>query len=167
MIHGLSQRRTFVRGGKIRIGDRTTARNGRTIPRKLDHFRFVPQDPDLQPHWERLYGDKPTSLPIMLPSNERADIFPHEYRYWKGKNLFCRGDNREALRLGADGTRRPLPCTDQCPFRYDPESGQLLNGSLLDYCVPRADDLCDIDTNTDETTPCKINPLARNPFARR
>jgi carbon-monoxide dehydrogenase large subunit len=42
---------------------------------------------------------------------------------------------------------------------YDPESGQLLNGSLLDYCVPRADDLCDIDTNTDETTPCKINPL--------
>ena len=42
---------------------------------------------------------------------------------------------------------------------YDPDSGQLLNGSLLDYCVPRADDLPDFDTNTDETTPCKINPL--------
>ncbi len=42
---------------------------------------------------------------------------------------------------------------------YDPHSGQLLAGSLLDYCVPRADDLPDFDTNTDETTPCKINPL--------
>jgi carbon-monoxide dehydrogenase large subunit len=42
---------------------------------------------------------------------------------------------------------------------YDPETGQLLNGSLLDYCIPRADDLPDFDTNTDETTPCKINPL--------
>ena len=42
---------------------------------------------------------------------------------------------------------------------YDPDSGQLLNGSLLDYCIPRADDLPDFDTNTDETTLCKINPL--------
>jgi carbon-monoxide dehydrogenase large subunit len=43
--------------------------------------------------------------------------------------------------------------------RYDPESGQLLTGSLMDYAVPRADDLPSIDTHTDETTPCKINPL--------
>jgi carbon-monoxide dehydrogenase large subunit len=43
--------------------------------------------------------------------------------------------------------------------RYDPESGQLLTGSLMDYAVPRADHLPSIDTHTDETTPCKINPL--------
>jgi carbon-monoxide dehydrogenase large subunit len=43
--------------------------------------------------------------------------------------------------------------------RYDPDSGQLLTGSLMDYCVPRADNLPSIDTHTDETTPCKINPL--------
>ncbi|MEQ1882733.1 MAG: xanthine dehydrogenase family protein molybdopterin-binding subunit, partial [Burkholderiales bacterium] len=42
---------------------------------------------------------------------------------------------------------------------YDPDSGQLLTGSLLDYCLPRADDLPRLDTFTDETTPCKINPL--------
>jgi len=42
---------------------------------------------------------------------------------------------------------------------YDPESGQLLTGSLMDYCLPRADDLPSIATFTDETTPCKINPL--------
>ncbi len=43
--------------------------------------------------------------------------------------------------------------------RYDPESGQLLTGSLMDYAVPRADHLPSIETHTDETTPCKINPL--------
>ncbi len=43
--------------------------------------------------------------------------------------------------------------------RYDPESGQLLTGSLMDYCIPRADNLPSIATFTDETTPCKINPL--------
>jgi aerobic carbon-monoxide dehydrogenase large subunit len=42
---------------------------------------------------------------------------------------------------------------------YDPETGQLITGSLQDYCLPRADDLPSIDTFTDETTPCKINPL--------
>jgi carbon-monoxide dehydrogenase large subunit len=42
---------------------------------------------------------------------------------------------------------------------YDPDSGQLVTGSLLDYCLPRADDLPNFDTFTDETTPCKINPL--------
>jgi carbon-monoxide dehydrogenase large subunit len=43
--------------------------------------------------------------------------------------------------------------------RYDPDSGQLLTGSLLDYGVPRADNLPSFATFTDETTPCKINPL--------
>ena len=43
--------------------------------------------------------------------------------------------------------------------RYDPDSGQLLTGSLMDYCIPRADNLPSISTFTDETTPCKINPL--------
>jgi carbon-monoxide dehydrogenase large subunit len=43
--------------------------------------------------------------------------------------------------------------------RYDPESGQLVTGSLLDYAVPRADDLPDFAQYCDESTPCKINPL--------
>jgi carbon-monoxide dehydrogenase large subunit len=43
--------------------------------------------------------------------------------------------------------------------RYDPETGQLVTGSFLDYCVPRADNLPNIATFTDESSPCKINPL--------
>jgi carbon-monoxide dehydrogenase large subunit len=41
---------------------------------------------------------------------------------------------------------------------YD-DDGQLLTGSFMDYALPRADDLPSIDTHTDESSPCKINPL--------
>ena len=42
---------------------------------------------------------------------------------------------------------------------YDPASGQLFTGSLMDYSVPRADNFPRIDQHCDESTPCKINPL--------
>ncbi|HXC30487.1 MAG TPA: xanthine dehydrogenase family protein molybdopterin-binding subunit [Stellaceae bacterium] len=41
---------------------------------------------------------------------------------------------------------------------YDPESGQLLSGSLLDYALPRADDLPDLDIVLDGL-PTAANPL--------
>ncbi|MBP8308971.1 MAG: xanthine dehydrogenase family protein molybdopterin-binding subunit [Burkholderiaceae bacterium] len=42
---------------------------------------------------------------------------------------------------------------------YDPASGQLFTGSLMDYSVPRADNFPRIEQHCDESTPCKINPL--------
>ena len=41
---------------------------------------------------------------------------------------------------------------------YDRESGQLLSGSFMDYCMPRADDLPQIELNLFEV-PCTTNPL--------
>lgn len=41
---------------------------------------------------------------------------------------------------------------------YDPESGQLLSGSLMDYALPRADDLPDL-TIVLSGVPTKANPL--------
>jgi len=41
---------------------------------------------------------------------------------------------------------------------YD-ESGQLLTGSLMDYAVPRADDLPPLKASFDESVPCKTNLL--------
>ncbi len=41
---------------------------------------------------------------------------------------------------------------------YDPESGQLLTGSFMDYAMPRADTLCDI-TVTSKPVPTKFNVL--------
>ena len=41
---------------------------------------------------------------------------------------------------------------------YDPDSGQLLSGSLVDYTLPRADHLPEIDCKFIEV-PCRTNPL--------
>jgi carbon-monoxide dehydrogenase large subunit len=41
---------------------------------------------------------------------------------------------------------------------YDPESGQLLSGSLVDYTLPRADHMPHIDCRFIEV-PCRTNPL--------
>jgi carbon-monoxide dehydrogenase large subunit len=42
---------------------------------------------------------------------------------------------------------------------YDEESGQLLTGSLMDYCLPRAADLPWMTNVFDESVPCKTNLL--------
>jgi carbon-monoxide dehydrogenase large subunit len=41
---------------------------------------------------------------------------------------------------------------------YDSESGQLISGSFMDYALPRADDLPDIEVDFIEI-PCGTNPL--------
>jgi len=41
---------------------------------------------------------------------------------------------------------------------YDPEDGQLMTGSYMDYCMPRASDLPSYQVATTET-PCTHNPL--------
>ncbi|HHK73651.1 MAG TPA: xanthine dehydrogenase family protein molybdopterin-binding subunit, partial [Rhizobiales bacterium] len=40
----------------------------------------------------------------------------------------------------------------------DPDSGQLITGSFMDYCMPRADDLPSYDLGFTETS-CPSNPL--------
>src|SRR2546429_1776492 len=46
--------------------------------------------------------------------------------------------------------------TEGC--HYDKDSGQLVTGSYLDYCIPRADDVPAFRVGTKET-PCTHNPL--------
>jgi carbon-monoxide dehydrogenase large subunit len=43
--------------------------------------------------------------------------------------------------------------------RYDAASGQLVTGSLMDYCVPRADQMPPLRSRFDESVPCKTNLL--------
>jgi carbon-monoxide dehydrogenase large subunit len=42
---------------------------------------------------------------------------------------------------------------------YDAQSGQLLSGSLMDYCVPRADEFPAMQATFDESVPCRTNLL--------
>jgi carbon-monoxide dehydrogenase large subunit len=41
---------------------------------------------------------------------------------------------------------------------YD-ESGQLVTGSLMDYCMPRADDLPSFTVDFNQNAPCRTNPM--------
>jgi aerobic carbon-monoxide dehydrogenase large subunit len=43
-------------------------------------------------------------------------------------------------------------------MRYDAQSGQLVSGSFMDYAMPRADDLCAIETESN-AVPTRQNPL--------
>jgi carbon-monoxide dehydrogenase large subunit len=45
---------------------------------------------------------------------------------------------------------------EQCV--YDKDSGQLLTGSMMDYAMPRADDVPSFKVGT-KVTPCTHNPL--------
>ena len=42
---------------------------------------------------------------------------------------------------------------------YDPDNGQLLSGSFMDYALPRAADMPPIVSEFDESQPCTHNPL--------
>jgi carbon-monoxide dehydrogenase large subunit len=42
---------------------------------------------------------------------------------------------------------------------YDPESGQPLSASFMDYALPRADMIAGYVTQLDQSTPCVTNPL--------
>jgi carbon-monoxide dehydrogenase large subunit len=42
---------------------------------------------------------------------------------------------------------------------YDPDSGQLVSGSFMDYAMPRADNLPFFEVSNHEETPCTHNPL--------
>ena len=42
---------------------------------------------------------------------------------------------------------------------YDPESGQALTASFLDYAMPRADLAVPFKTEMDQSIPCLTNPL--------
>ena len=42
---------------------------------------------------------------------------------------------------------------------FDPQSGQLLTGSFMDYCLPRADNLPSFAFFTDDSSPCRNNPF--------
>ena len=43
--------------------------------------------------------------------------------------------------------------------QWDPESGQLITGSFMDYVMPRADNVPNFDSAVNEDAPTATNPL--------
>lgn len=120
-IKNLSDRRRFTRIGKIRIGEKVKrTKDGRTYeyPQKLDYF--IPQAaPDVEARFNELYGEKPRSLRIAFPSEDRELICPQYYKLYDTNGLKCKGTGEHAGRVSTDGKLELLEVECQTPQHCD------------------------------------------------
>ena len=119
--------------GRLRLGTKTP--DGR--PQRSEFFIFDPLDSGLAAMFRQMYGDKATSLDVVLPQEElvldgrgQVDpeasaqatidlVFPQWRRYWRQSKpkLFCEGDGEKASRAtNKPKVRQTIECGDQCQF---------------------------------------------------
>jgi len=130
--------RYLPRRGKIGLGVKVAGHNGGERPREVPYF--VLDDPSAHPivdafldlnlidaakadAWKK--GQRgPTSLPVVLPSNDPSVIFPSSYEAWgrsaKGNAIsLCRGNGRTAHRLHRTGNNGDAQLVEQpCPCEW-------------------------------------------------
>ena len=125
-INGLSNRRRYPIIGKIRLGIRALGKSG-SYPVETPYF-VVPKEV------QELYGEKPTELDVMFPSNNPDLIFPQSLRwYGNSHGLKCIGNKKQAQRL------------DERTFRFEPrecpcellEKGECSERAQLLVMLPR------------------------------
>jgi hypothetical protein len=118
-IKDLSERRRLPRLGKIRLGVKMISdRTHKEYPKETEFF-IVP------PEVSKVYGDRPTSLEVMVPINDPEAVFPQAYKWYGGqRGLKCIGDGGVALRLKEETQAMeeiPCPCehleTGECQKR--------------------------------------------------
>jgi hypothetical protein len=105
-IKDLSERRRLPRLGKIRLGVKMISdRTHKEYPKETEFF-IVP------PEVTKVYGDRPTSLEVMVPINDPEAVFPQAYKWYGGqRGLKCIGDGGVALRLKEETqTMEEIPC---------------------------------------------------------
>ncbi len=140
MIKGLSP--TLPERGKIKIGAKGPVRksaqgNEFQPPQKLDHFVIttIERGPDgnfvRDAAIHKMYGDKPTEIPVRLIYDDPALNFPTRYAAFKGRTLWCAGDGEKARRLGEDAKHHEVscPCPRQAPG-YNGTDKCKMNGML-------------------------------------
>src|SRR3990167_1112232 len=94
-IKGLSDIRRLPRLGKIRLGIKKLAKSGKEYPAEVSWF-VVP------PEVAKVYGEKPTELDVMFPTEDEHMVFPQAYRWYVSNGLRCKGNGEIAMRRFAD-----------------------------------------------------------------
>src|SRR3990167_4080576 len=94
-IKGLSDIRRLTRLGKIRLGIKKLAKSGKEYPAEVSWF-VVP------PEVAAVYGEKPTELDVMFPTEDEHMVFPQAYKWYVSNGLRCKGDGETAMRRFAD-----------------------------------------------------------------
>jgi hypothetical protein len=129
--------------GKIKIGIKGEFRNkGKDnefqLPQKLDHFVITTltrnkTDNNFQRDEElhKLYGDKPTEIPVRLLYNDLFLNFQTNYTAFVGKTRWCVGDGEFATRLDEHGKPFEVECPcERLGFGYAGKDKCKINGTL-------------------------------------
>ena len=100
-IKNLSERRRLPRIGKIRLGVKLRNTQGVEYPHAENHF-VCPAGTDPGAGLvQAVYGDAPTELDIVFPSDKMDMVARQEYKYYirTRKNPICRGNGEVAFQL--------------------------------------------------------------------
>lgn len=133
-IDQLSDIVRMPRLGKIHLGEKAVGRSGKEYPTATEHF-VVP------PEVAEVYGDKPTELQIMFPSENIEEFAPQWMRsYSQSQGLVCISDGITARRKvdvetgdmpGPDTTRwqwHEMPCDlNECPDLQQKRCRRVMN----------------------------------------
>lgn len=103
-----SEVRRLPRLGKIRLGLKVRNQAGKEYPTETEHFVCPPEV-------EAVYGETPTELEVMLPSDNPEEVFVQKYAmYGAGSGLKCHGNGERAERYNEQTKSWDvIPCT--CP----------------------------------------------------
>jgi hypothetical protein len=107
VIKELSGQRRLPRLGKIRLGLKALSQSGKEYPKEVDYFVCPPEV-------QKIYGEMPKELDVMVPINNVETVFPQAYKlYGKNRGLKCIGNGTTAMRLNEKTQtmeERECPC---------------------------------------------------------
>ncbi|MGE5572985.1 MAG: hypothetical protein ACM3ZU_08215 [Bacteroidota bacterium] len=142
-IHGISDVRRLPRLGKVRLGIKDTSpRTGNEFPRAVDFFVVKPDESTSEAAAEafhQVYGDKPKSLDIMFPVEDKEQFFAQFYRrYGSGSGLLCKGDGATAMEIDrGTGEIREIECNPaECEWAEKKHCRPIGTLQFLLYRVP-------------------------------
>jgi len=127
-IKNLSDRRRLPRLGIIRLGLKAkSAKTGNEYPVETPYFVCPPEV-------QKVYGERPTELDVMLPINNLDEVFPCAYKYYgSSKGLKCQGDGEKAWRVNEDTKEMEQV---ECPCKLL-EEGKCKQTGMLMVMIPK------------------------------
>lgn len=113
--NGFSTSRRIPRLGKIRLGIKAVSAGGKEYPKETDYFVCPPEV-------QRIYGEKPDELDVMLMSEDPEIIFPQKLaRYGSSRGLVCHGNGVEAERMN-EQSKKWDACACPCEHKKSEEN---------------------------------------------
>lgn len=127
-VKGLSDRRRLPRLGIIRLGiKKKSAKTGKEYPTETDFF-VCPEEV------QKVYGDQPKELEVMIPINDLESVFPTAYKYYgSSRGLKCQGNGEIAYRVN-EQTKEMEDVLCPCDLL---ESGKCKQSANLMVIIPK------------------------------